>query len=71
MLSEIVVSPWFTLGGGATYDRVAVDEHVDGSEVPPEVAGIGIGLGQFGRAHFGILLCCRRRPVAQPFHELE
>lgn len=39
------VGPRLADGGGARGDSVRVDEDLDGADVPPELAGISVGLG--------------------------
>jgi hypothetical protein len=37
-------------------DRVAIEEHLDRADVPREVAGIGVGLGELGRGDPRVVL---------------
>lgn len=37
------------VGWASASDSILIDENLDGPEVPGEVAGILVGLGQFGR----------------------
>ena len=49
-VAEVIEPPRFSLGRGAALDRVLVDQHLDRADVPAEVAGVGVRLGQLRRA---------------------
>src|SRR5439155_15458914 len=70
-VAELVVLPWFAVGGGAERDGVAVDEDFDGAHVAGEVAGVLVGAGQRGGADLRVVLGRLRGPVAEPGLQLE
>jgi len=62
-VSQIVKFPRLARGASVAYDLL-VNEYLDCTEVPREIACIGVGFRELRRSDLGIVLRCGRRAVA-------
>src|SRR6266581_9079948 len=69
-MAEVVELPG-VCDGLAIPNRLLIDEHFDGSHIPPKIASICIRLCKFGRCDLDVVLSGFGRTVAQPLLEFK
>ncbi len=69
-MTEVVQLPRLFRRASAS-EGILIDQDLDGSEIPSEIAGILVGLGQFRWCDLCVVTCRLRRAMPEPRLQLE